>query len=137
LIFLDYINFSSFFDAWANTPILKNIRWQHPFRELASIAAAFCVGIFFDSIRGNTSERYGTKKIINYIFIALFCLLMSIVIYKQMQLDLPAFMVFVSIVFSAMAIFNSSKESIYAFFFIVALTMAINFKQSPFGNKLF
>jgi hypothetical protein len=135
LIFFDFIHFEVFFNAWANTPILRNIRWQHPFRELSSTSAAFCAGIFIDSIRNLTNGN--NKRLIHFVFIVLFCLLMLLVSYEQVQHDLPLFMVVITTIFIFMAIVGKRKNVILAFCVVIAILMAFNFNQSPFGNKLY
>ena len=135
LILFKTIHFDTFFELWTSTPILKNIRWQHSFRELSSISAAFCAGIFIDSCWGKQKKEY--RKIFHISIILGFSLLLLLVANKQRILGLPDYMIAISIIFIALAFAANNKNVVLSLCIVMLVVMIINFKQSPFGNKLY
>jgi hypothetical protein len=133
LIFFKIVGLNTFFELWATMPVLKNIRWQHPIRELSSISAAFCVGILIDACR----EKLETSSWVHYLSTILIVLILSCLTYFQFVKHQPIYMVTISIIFVAMAIVGRRLYVMILCTTIIFVLLSANFTGSPFGNKIY
>jgi hypothetical protein len=133
LIFFKSIHFDSFFQLWANTPILKNIRWQHVFREQASISSAFCAGLFWDSCWG----RFKSGQQVHRFLVMLFVLLLAIIILVQYEKNVPLYMIVVSTMFIVLGINGTRRYTALVLMGAIYIIMAVNCNVSPISNQFY
>lgn len=134
LIFFDLLQIDAFFDFWKSIPIIKNIRHQHVFQDLSSIAAAFCFGIFIDSSKNKLKiENYWLYCAISFTLISLF----SCIAYKQYIRGLPMFMSVISIIFALMVLSRNKFSVNIALSLVVMLLMGYHFNVSPVEGKFY
>ena len=133
-LYLNEIN--SFFDLWANTPILKNVRWQHPFRELASISSVFSAGLFIDACR----KRNDIKHILDnrYLSLLLLCIL-AYVFCWQIYVKYYFIMACITALFILCVLVYRYQSAVSFVFVVIILLMVINLDQqkSPFTQQMY
>ncbi len=134
LILLEIAGCALFFDVWSQIPILRNIRWQHPFTELASIGAAFCLGIYLDASRTKEAIEPPQTK---FVLIGGFCLLMAVLAFGQYQNGDEYHQIVISLLFILVALVGRRFRIALSLSLAILLLMIVNFEKCPLGNQLY
>ncbi len=133
LILFNGIGFDAFFDVWSQTPIVKNIRWQHAFRELSSISAAFCLGFFLDSCNKQCSK----KQVYFYVLFVLSLFSIVCVMYFQCVRDVSYYMRSATLLLICMLIFGNRRNVVITLYVVLFVVLSINFTVSPIKDKFY
>jgi hypothetical protein len=127
LIFFRIVDFNIFFDLWNNTPILRNIRHQLSFQYLASIGAAFSLGVFIDSCSVEKVQNYLKRDFRLVVLISG----LAALFYLQWHNGQPWFMLFITILIMVMAVSMKRPGVVISLVVLVLVVLAANMKESP------
>ncbi len=132
LILFECIGFKTFFEIWADVPFLRNIRWQHPFRNLASIACAFSIGIWIDAYRNNMKK--GSLK--TFIPMATLCLGLLVVLWLQIMNNQDKILIAVTVIFLMVIVVGKKFHIVLASTLIILSLLCLNFSKSPIDGMV-
>ncbi|MBA3013836.1 MAG: YfhO family protein [Proteobacteria bacterium] len=133
LVLFAELKFDGFFSLWDNIPVLKNIRFQFPFSQLAGISASFCAGIFIDSIRDKTKK----DNFPTHLTVLGFVLLMCCIAVTQRYHNIPNFMMLITFICIVISIVRKNVYVVFALFLSIIALLGYNLNESPLTNKAY